>query len=173
MSTSSSRFSSIEGLLAAQPAPTKHGKRYALPTDQEDQKSTEVSCATQRVRETAPVRPASARKQSRTARVAFRLPPVLKDRLVDRALSDRCSQADMIKNAIEYAQISGSLDGAFDETPTGSLFTRSQRTSATASVPSEIRLLTSERDLIDDLVQEYGAKDRTALIVKALHLYFN
>lgn len=109
--------------------------------------------------------------QAGAARVAFRLSPHLKSRLADRARHGQCSQADVIKSAIEYAEASGALKAAFEETSTEGLFTRSRRSTAVASVPSEMRLPANERDLIDSLADQYGAKDRTALIVKAVYLY--
>lgn len=166
MTAKKNRFDSIEGILgdSAERPPAK---------------VTPISSTTPPETTEQPEQPARRRPQATptsrnaggTRRVVFRLDPELKTRLAAAAARDKCSQVDIVKTAIERADETGGFKDAFTEPPKAGLFSRTRRATATAAVPCELRVTTPERDLIDKLAKQHGAKDRTALIAKALELY--
>lgn len=176
MNAKGDRLSSLDGILNSGPRTSvQPASAEPSPSSDSEPDTSETSPTNDRAKD-PPLRPrrsgtVSSRPTGGRHRVPFKLAPELKRTLADRARRDDQYQSDIVKAAIEVAVESSALEGEFEPAPTAGLFARSATTIAQPSVPSEIHLHRSELKVLDELVTRFGAKDRTALIVKALELY--
>ena len=120
--------------------------------------------------------PASASVSGGVRRVVFRLNPDLHRSLGERAASERSSYGQVVLDAVESLHGSGRLSAVLSEavgsmSATG-LFPRLRaRHEARPAVPVEIRLDARAVAILDQLVEEHGAENRTQLIVACLTTY--
>lgn len=182
MTGSKSRLASLDGLLGPSPAARPTQAPTAAPRTAPEPSETEPMASTGE-QPTAQRTAASPRKPKPTTaatpsggqrRVAMRLDPDLKNRLIERSRRDDLSQADVTRDALEHAVAQGAFEGAFGKVPSTSMFRRPRRgASVTPSTPFEFGVQADELVVIDNLVADHGAKDRTELIVKALETYLS
>jgi hypothetical protein len=106
----------------------------------------------------------------------FRLDPDLHHSLVNRATADRTSYGHVVLDAVEAAHRGGRLSDLLADTrpqaaQTG-LFPRLRpRSDAQPAVSVEIRLDARAVEILDQLVAEHHAENRTHLMVAALGDY--
>lgn len=109
-------------------------------------------------------------------RVVFRIDPDLHRALVNRAMAEKVSYGHVVLDAVEATHLNGQLDDLLASTAshvaqTG-LFPRLKpRTDAQPAVSVEIRLAARAVEILDQLVIEHGAENRTHLMVAALGQY--
>ena len=117
-------------------------------------------------------RPTSATASGGVRRVAFRLAPDLYDRLAATATAERVSHGQVVLDAVEAVagrdELTALIAGPAEDSPVG-LFPRlPQRAPAAATIPVEIRIDARAVDILDQLVTQSGADNRTQLITAAL-----
>ena len=117
-------------------------------------------------------RPTSATASGGVRRVAFRLAPDLYGRLAATATAERVSHGQIVLDAVEAAagrdELTALTAGPAENSPAG-LFPRlPQRAPAAATIPVEIRIDARAVDILDQLVTQSGADNRTQLITAAL-----
>ena len=122
--------------------------------------------------------PASASASGGVRRVVFRLNPDLHRSLGERAAAERSSYGQVVLDAVESLHGSGRLSAVLNEavgsTSATGLFPRLRaRHEARPAVPVEIRLDARAVAILEQLVDEHGAENRTQLIAACLTAYLN
>jgi hypothetical protein len=115
----------------------------------------------------------SSRSSGGVRRIVFRLDPDLHKSLEERATAQRTSYGQLVLDAVEAVHSGGQLSAllaasgsARDDT---GLFPRLRaRADARPAVSVEIRVDARAVEILDRLVQEQGAENRTHLMVTAL-----
>ena len=169
------RFGSISGLLTSKPAP-RQATVHPITADTGEQPTEPPATRGQQRRRTAPAaKPKSEESTGGTRRIAFRLEPDLHARLVSHAKRSDTTHGNIVLDAIEAAhgadRLTDLIAAARNGTRpvSGGLFVRSApRGAAKPSIPVEVQLNAQAVDQIDQLVAQYGADNRTQLIVAAL-----
>jgi len=121
-------------------------------------------------------RAASFRSSGGTRRIVFRLDPELHRSLGDRATAERTSYGQLVLDAVETVHADGQLPALLAASGSSAgdtgLFPRLRsRADARPAVSVEIRVDARAVEILDRLVQEQGAENRTHLMVTALDAY--
>lgn len=182
----SSRFQSIGAILAK----TAEGQ----PVELSDTQTAEADACSGTVSQLAPTQTNQTKRAARPAttmatrrpsasqastggvrRVAFRLAPDLYERLAAAATTRKSSHGQIVLDAVEAAAMNPDNLASLVAEPaaaTSGLFPRlPQRPPAEASIPAEIRIDARAVDILDQLVTQSGARNRTHLITAALQSY--
>lgn len=169
------RFGSISGLLTSKTAP-REATVHPISSEAGERPTEPAAPRGQQRRRTAPAtQPKSAESTGGTRRVAFRLEPDLHARLVSHAKQGDTTHGNIVLDAIEAAHSAHKLADmiaaatSVTQPVSSGLFVRSApRGAAKPSIPVEVQLHAQAVEQIDQFVAEYGADNRTQLIVVAL-----
>jgi hypothetical protein len=118
----------------------------------------------------------SSRSSGGARRIVFRLDPDLHRSLGERATTERTSYGQLVLDAVEAVHAGGQLPKLLaisgSTRDDSGLFPRLRaRVDARPAVSVEIRVDAGAVEILDRLVQEQGAENRTHLMVTALTAY--
>lgn len=164
------------GLLGATPpaesppSPAPPSADKAAPPDR--QPASQVTKPTADVPDQPHRQPRAAKTQTQgtgpTRRVAFRVRPEVREKVVDLARQHDASYAAILIRAIADQSETGQLVAPQTPAPTGPFTYTQARRPIEPTVQIEVRLPESDLNTIDRMVAEYGWTNRTEMLTAAL-----